>query len=510
MNNPLIIEPDDGYDVLEKVTAIVNIAQQNIQMLKQVNINSNTTTNILPDEGYDGIKKVVVTTNIPPTEVENGSYVLNYNEFTAPSNDNSVGPLSNKEIVPTSGFNFDKFKVYLKRENKTITSNGTYTPSSTDNVLSKVIVNVQPTLQQKNNIRVTNNTTVLDVQPDSGYDGLSIVRIYNDVEVPTITQITNYPISSNGIINVPIPTGYDAVDYINLLVSVPASLKFENNQVVTLTKREENIELKDQDGDLLLEPQIQVTNQNMLLKSNTRDVGSDTFIVKLPDNLSLPDINVPGYYKINSNLNGFVSGSSSAYDFNFTVSSYAGGYRFSSNDFTMPTYNDTVKSIEKSIYPSSNSYYSRFTPRYYIENKTFTSNGTYYPTSTANLFYKLTINVPTSSKINISYVSYMDTSFSPVNILISNFYTASSNTTVTIPSSDAVVVIREEETNYYTIYVKPGSSTFSVLTNDRYTALNNCLPVLELFTANDEKVSSYNFIDSTQLIFKLSKTFYNI
>ena len=81
----------------------------------------------------------------------------------------------------------------------------------------------------------------MDVQPDSGYDGLSNVRIYNDVEVPTITQITNYNINSNGIINVPIPTGYDAVDYINLLVNVPASLKFENNQVVTLTKREENM-----------------------------------------------------------------------------------------------------------------------------------------------------------------------------------------------------------------------------------------------------------------------------
>ena len=479
-------------------------------MLKQVNINTNTTTNILPDEGYDGIKKVVVTTNIPPTEVENGSYVLNYNEFTAPSNDNSVGPLSNKEIVPTSGFNFDKFKVYLKRENKTITSNGTYTPSSTDNVLSKVIVNVQPTLQQKNNIRVTNNTTVLDVQPDSGYDGLSNVRIYNDVEVPTITQITNYPISSNGIVNVPIPTGYDAVDYINLLVSVPASLKFENNQVVTLTKREENIEVKDQDGDLLLEPQIQVTNQNMLLKSNTRDVGSDTFIVKLPDNLALPNISRPGYYKINANLSGFVNADSTGYDLNFIVNAYNGSYTFNKNDFSMPTNNSTSVYRTKTKTPSSNQYFSQFTCQYYFENKTITSNGTYYPSYDYYLFYKITVNVPTSSKINISYVSFMDTSFSPVNILISNFYTASSNTTVTIPSGDAVVVIREEETNYYTIYIKPGSSTFSVLTNDRYTALNNCLPVLELFTANDEEVSSYNFIDSSQLKFKLSKTFYNI
>lgn len=479
-------------------------------MLKQVNINTNTTTNILPDEGYDGIKKVVVTTNIPPTEVENGSYVLNYNEFTAPSNDNSVGPLSNKEIVPTSGFNFDKFKVYLKRENKTITSNGTYTPSSTDNVLSKVIVNVQPTLQQKNNIRVTNNTTVLDVQPDSGYDGLSNVRIYNDVEVPTITQITNYPISSNGIINVPIPTGYDAVDYINLLVSVPASLKFENNQVVTLTKREENIELKDQDGDLLLEPQIQVTNQNMLLKSNTRDVGSDTFIVKLPDNLTLPVISVPGYYKINTNLNGFDNASSSAYDVRFNVDTNSGQYLFNKNDFTMPTSNDQGVLRTKYIYPDSNKYFNEFIYKIQIQNRTITSNGTYYPSSNNLLFYKITVNVPTSSKIILDHIHTTDMDFNGNDYWFdNNFISVSSNTTISVGSYSLLVVYHEYSSNI-TINGCYGPLSYDLISGDKYKLLTNYYPSFDICDNGDVVINHIIVSMSNKFNIEYNKTLYEL
>ena len=131
--------------------------------------------------------------------------------------------------------------------------------------MSKATIEVsvpQPLLQNNKNVTVTSNTTT-SVIPDEGYDGMRSVSVVTnvpsnnetwtnkrfisnntytisnlmndstkdgiskdstvviDVPVPSITQISNYSITSNGNNqNISIPTGYDAVDSISVNVNV--------------------------------------------------------------------------------------------------------------------------------------------------------------------------------------------------------------------------------------------------------------------------------------------------
>ena len=137
--------------------------------------------------------------------------------------------------------------------------------------MEKVTIDVdvpQPVIQNLKTVTITSNTTT-SITPDEGYDGIravsvttnvpsnnetwtnkrlqtnntyTISNLMNDntkdgvskestivVDVPQldVTQISNYLITSNGTQSVPIPSGYDAVDYISLNVAVNSKIEFD-------------------------------------------------------------------------------------------------------------------------------------------------------------------------------------------------------------------------------------------------------------------------------------------
>ena len=151
-NGQSTIEPDSEYYGLESVGLNVNV-QPNLQT-KSININENGQSTVVTDSSFDGLESVDINVNVP---------------------------------IPT-----------FTTEEKNITANGTYTPS-TDGY-SKVTVNVQPKLQTKSTTTTitSNGTSTISVTPDANYDGLSSasVTITTNVEssgggsTPTI-YITN-------------------------------------------------------------------------------------------------------------------------------------------------------------------------------------------------------------------------------------------------------------------------------------------------------------------------------
>lgn len=62
---------------------------------------------------------------------------------------------------------------------KTVTANGTITPSEGKTAMQEVIVNVQPTLQEKT-ITVSQAVAGTEITPDEGYDGISKITIVAD------------------------------------------------------------------------------------------------------------------------------------------------------------------------------------------------------------------------------------------------------------------------------------------------------------------------------------------
>lgn len=124
------VTPDEGFDGLSKVT--VNVAQNDVFLQqKEVTITENGETFVEPDVNYDGLSKVKVNVNVP---------------------------------IPEG---------YIKPSGSvTVTTNGTH--DVTDK--TEVVVNVQPNLQEKT---FTTNGTFT---PDAGYNGFSKVTVAHAVD----------------------------------------------------------------------------------------------------------------------------------------------------------------------------------------------------------------------------------------------------------------------------------------------------------------------------------------
>ena len=179
--------PSTGVDGFNPVNVDV---QPNLQT-KSVEITANGQSTIVADSEYYGLESVGLNVNVQPN-LQTKSININENGQSTVVADSSFDGLESVDInvnVPIPTFT---------TEEKNITANGTYTPS-TDGY-SKVTVNVQPKLQTKSTTTTitSNGTSTISVTPDANYDGLSSasVTITTNVEssgggsTPTI-YITN-------------------------------------------------------------------------------------------------------------------------------------------------------------------------------------------------------------------------------------------------------------------------------------------------------------------------------
>ena len=179
--------PSDGVDGFNPVN--VNV-QPNLQT-KAIEITANGQSTIVADSEYYGLESVGLNVNVQPN-LQTKSININENGQSTVVADSSFDGIESLDInvnVPIPTFT---------TEEKNITANGTYTPS-TDGY-SKVTVNVQPKLQTKSTTTTitSNGTNTISVTPDANYDGLSSasVTITTNVEssgggsTPTI-YITN-------------------------------------------------------------------------------------------------------------------------------------------------------------------------------------------------------------------------------------------------------------------------------------------------------------------------------
>ena len=159
---------------------------------KSVEYTQNNDYQVLPDEGFDGMTKVNVSVDVAVPTVQNSKTV-------------------------------------------NINTNGTQTilPDTDYDVVEQVVVNtnVQPNLQEKT-VDVLLTETSTNIQPDSGFDGMSSVTVNH----PPVESNTAYTATSNGSYTIHPSEGFDATTSVNLTVNVtnPPTAYDINNEFVSL------------------------------------------------------------------------------------------------------------------------------------------------------------------------------------------------------------------------------------------------------------------------------------
>ena len=242
-NGTQTLTPSSGYSAVKSVNITTNVPQSvnaNIESQVTRTLTSNGDYVITPTEGYDGIEQAEITVEVPPNSpnLENKTLTITQNgtqTVTPTSGYDGLGQVIINSEVPIPVFR-------VENKTQTITSNGTttLTPTSGYDGLGQVTttVNVTPNLQTNISKQYHYNGTYM-IRPSTGYDGINEARVVVDVDIPDVTQISNYSITSNGNNQIiPIPNGYNAVDSISVDVNVPntaPSPNIENGVVKNYT-----------------------------------------------------------------------------------------------------------------------------------------------------------------------------------------------------------------------------------------------------------------------------------
>ena len=208
------------FGISNNGTITVNV-QPNLDTLNVSQLN--TYIPVSPYVGYSSV------TFAPRNSTEIMSqFNTNYISSSSLSSLTTSGNTYSYTKIRLNGDYVDKYienNIQLKQYN--YNNNGTYYPDvdSLNNYIfpGKIVVNVPTNNETWTNKRLTSNQTytISNLMNDSTLDGISKTStIVVDVPTYDITQISNYPIASNGTHTIPIPTGYDAVDSISVSVNV--------------------------------------------------------------------------------------------------------------------------------------------------------------------------------------------------------------------------------------------------------------------------------------------------
>ena len=278
--------PSSGYDGLSSVSLSVNVPVPSIEIGKSERITTNGIIDITPDTGYDALESVRVNVAVPNgTETKsitsNGTYTptspnIGFSSVTVNvpqehlniENSKMVNISTNglKNVLPSTGYDaLSKVQVNVavpnETETKSITANGTYTPTSPNIGFSSVTVNVpEPNIQVNKTLATitTNGDSV--VTPSTGYDAMQkvtfSVNVPNGTQTKTITSNGTYTptspnigfssvtvnvptkqletrqvyYSTNGVHRLSPSTGYDGFTYADIEVAVPTAEKIEFNK----------------------------------------------------------------------------------------------------------------------------------------------------------------------------------------------------------------------------------------------------------------------------------------
>jgi len=195
--------PDTGYYGLEKVT--VDVPLPTIETGKTVSFISNGIYNVEPTVGFDAMDGVEVTVDVNPPLQEKSTVV-------------------NGEITPDTGYyGLSKVNVNVPEEkpeqSKTITINAngveTVTPD-TGKVLSSVEIRTSIPIESGKSATINNNGTTT-ISPTSGYTAMDSVDVNVNVQPPLQSKTA----TANG--NVTADTGYYGLNSVNVAVPIEAT-----------------------------------------------------------------------------------------------------------------------------------------------------------------------------------------------------------------------------------------------------------------------------------------------
>lgn len=180
--------PPEGYTGFSSVTV------EKLAELEDITINPSTQSQSFTSTDYEGYGTITVNpvtaaidSDIIASNIKTGVEILGVTGTLTPLRGQTKTITANGTYTPSSGYNgFTSVTVDVDTVNNqtlTVTSNGTYTPSSGYTGFSSVTVNVNTVKNQ--NITLTENGTYT---PDSGYTGFGTVIV--DVVIANNQDIT--------------------------------------------------------------------------------------------------------------------------------------------------------------------------------------------------------------------------------------------------------------------------------------------------------------------------------